>query len=99
MKKLLILFALIMLIYYTGAKAQSQEWKDCVIKTGKAEEARAIKDPEAFTRELCEFYKKPWEECVKIIESAHEDQLRQIVGAFFLQAKVIPACGTPSETK
>jgi hypothetical protein len=99
MKKLLILFAFIMLIYYVKANARPRtvtpEWQKCADQAVTTEHMRANTDSDAFIKDLCDFYSKPLPECIAILDGSSDREKVQIFQDYLFQAVILPKCGTP----
>ena len=94
MKKLLILFAFIMLIYYAKA-AQPETWQECANRVVYDEHVRSEAQHETFMKDLCDFYGKERNECQAILEASTPNQQAQIFLDYLRFAVVVPKCGTP----
>jgi hypothetical protein len=99
MKKLLILFAFIMVIYYSTAHSAevipSAQWHKCKTEAIQAEAARSKANQTAFMNDLCGFYQKPLPECTQIMESASPEEMQQIIGDYLFHGVILPKCGIP----
>jgi translation initiation factor 2 beta subunit (eIF-2beta)/eIF-5 len=99
MKKLLLLFALIMAIHYSTAHSAevipNAKWQMCRNKVIQAEAKRSRENPKAFMEDLCGFYQKPIPECTKIMESASPQEMQQVIGDYLFHYIVLPKCGVP----
>jgi isochorismate hydrolase len=99
MKKLLILLALVMAIYYSTGHAKeitpSKEWIECANAAVIAEQARAQSNNEVWLNDFCGFYQKSVPECQAIMDASTPGQKQQAIQDYLFHAVIIPACGIP----
>lgn len=100
MRKLLVLIAFILMIYYVRASVAapaplSKAWVTCANIEVQLEVAKARDRQADFMHDLCQFYDKPQAECYKILEESSKEQVAQIIGQYYHYGVAIPKCGNP----
>jgi hypothetical protein len=98
MRKLLVLFAFILMIYYVRASAAtvvSKEWINCANAAMELELTKARDRQSDFMHDMCTFYNKPQKECYQILADASKEEVNYIIAQYYRHGIVIPQCGTP----